>query len=50
MIPQNAKYLCTGLSQVTFHIFIFASLQQELGMTTEKLFIEGQEWVCFDPN
>ena len=29
MILQNAKYLCTGCSQVTFHIFIFTSLQQE---------------------
>lgn len=29
MILQNAKYLCTGCLQVTFHIFIFASLQQE---------------------
>ena len=29
MILQNAKYLCTGRSQVTFHIFIFAPLQQE---------------------
>lgn len=50
MIQQNAKYLCSGLSQMTFHIFIFASFQQEHRLQHWEPFIEVQAWVCFDPN